>query len=124
MLGGIRKGRTYLYNPCPKKWVPCSQLDGIFIEEFRAWKLYEKVWQAGVRVINSMTTCNKGDDASMGIVICLWAVWSVNGFTAKAAILPPEFLTRVDQRMVNEVEGIGCTCYRNSGKPPATIEWE
>lgn len=73
---------------------------------------------------NSITTCTKGDDAAMGMVVCPWAVWSVNGFTAKAAILSPEFLAKVDQRMINEVEGIGCTCYRISGKPPATIEWE
>ncbi len=100
------------------------QLDGIFIEELRKAELYEKVWQAGVRVLNSMTTCTKGDDAAMGIVICLWAVWSVNGFTATAAELPRSFLKNVARRMTNEIREVGCVCERISDKPPATIEWE
>ncbi len=99
------------------------QIDGIFIEELRRWNLYETIWQAGAVVTQSVTTVTKGDDAGNGIVVALWAVWSVNGFTARAAELPYDFLKHVARRVTNEVEGIGSVTYRISGKPPATIEW-
>ena len=97
--------------------------DTIFIEELRKANLYESVWQAGAVVTISEITCTKGDDATMGNVIALWAVWSVNGFTAQAAELPYSFLKKVSQRMTNEIREAGAVVYRVSDKPPTTIEW-
>ena len=99
------------------------QADGIYIDELRRWELYDGIWQAGAVVTNSVTTCTKGDDAANGIVIALWAVWSVNGFTARAARLPWDFLERVSRRLTNEIRSVGSVVYRISDKPPATIEW-
>ena len=99
------------------------QADSIFIEELRKWKLYESTWQAGAVVTNSVTTCTKGDDAVSGCVIALWAVWSVNGFTARWARLPADFLDLVSRRITNEIREVGGVVYRISSKPPATIEW-
>lgn len=99
------------------------QADGIFIEELRRWDLYESVWQAGAAVTNSVTTCTKGDDAASGRVVALWAVWSVNGFTARWARLPNDFLDLVSRRLTNEIRQVGAVVYRISSKPPATIEW-
>ncbi|MDR3643022.1 MAG: gamma-glutamyl-gamma-aminobutyrate hydrolase family protein [Candidatus Doudnabacteria bacterium] len=98
-------------------------VDGIYIEEMRKWKLYDEIWQAGAVVTNSMITCTKGDDAVQGHVIALWAVWSVNGFTARAAELPYDFLKHVSQRITNEIREVGGVVYRISDKPPVTIEW-
>jgi GMP synthase (glutamine-hydrolysing) len=98
------------------------KLDGIYIEELRRWGLYESVWQAGAVVTQSITTCTKGDDAATGIIVSLWAVWSVNGFTAQAAELPYDFLKHVSLRMTNEIGEVGAVVYRISGKPPSTIE--
>lgn len=98
------------------------KLDGIYIEELRKWGIYESVWQAGAVVTQSITTCTKGDDAATGIIVSLWAVWSVNGFTAQAAELPYDFLKHVSLRMTNEIREIGAVTYRISGKPPSTIE--
>jgi len=100
------------------------QLDSIFIEELRKAGLYDKVWQAGVRVTREKTTCTKGDGATSGLIVIPWAVTSVNGFTAQAARFPEDFWDRVAQRMTNEVPEVGCVCERKSGKPPATIEFE
>lgn len=128
------------------------KVDGIFIEELKKWKsthnsppskesaahhsppfqggvrggylsLYDSTWQAGAVVTNSMITCTKGDDATEGHVIALWAVWSVNGFTARAAELPYDFLKHVSQRITNEIREVGGVVYRISDKPPVTIEW-
>lgn len=98
-------------------------VDGIYIEELRAADLYKTVWQAGATVTASVTTATKGDDAAEGYVVALWAVWSVNGFTARAAELPYDFLKKVSQRITNEVREVGAVVYRISDKPPTTIEW-
>ncbi|HUC87112.1 MAG TPA: glutamine-hydrolyzing GMP synthase [Candidatus Saccharimonadales bacterium] len=99
------------------------QLDGIYIEELRRWNLYDSVWQAGAVVTRSVTTGSKGDDATSGVIVALWAVWSVNGFTAQWAELPADFLRVVSQRITNEVPAVGAVVYRISDKPPTTIEW-
>ena len=59
----------------------------------------------------------------MGHVVTLWAVWSVNGFTARFAQLPYDFLEHVSRRITNEIREEGAVTYRISDKPPATIEW-
>ena len=98
-------------------------VDGIYIEELRAADLYKTVWQAGTVVTLSEHTVSKGDDAGLGHVVALWAVWSVNGFTARFAALPYDFLEKVSRRITNEVREVGAVTYRVSDKPPATIEW-
>jgi len=106
-----------------EKLAVARKADQIYIEELRNWSLYENVWQAGAVVTNSVTTCTKGDDSAEGFVVALWAVWSVNGFTARSAELPYEFLNHVSRRLTNEVREVGAVVYRISDKPPATIEW-
>ena len=98
-------------------------IDGIYIDELRKANLYNTVWQAGAVVTASNHTESKGDDAGSGHVVALWAVWSVNGFTARVAQLPYEFLDKVSRRITNEVREVGAVVYRISDKPPATIEW-
>jgi GMP synthase (glutamine-hydrolysing) len=99
------------------------QADSIYIEELRSWKLYDEIWQAGAVVTTSHVTCTKGDGAAEGVVVALWAVWSVNGFTARSAEVPYDFLRHVSQRLTNEIREVGAVVYRISDKPPATIEW-
>lgn len=97
--------------------------DGIYLEELRRAGLYETVWQAGAVVTQSHHTYTKGDDAGTGLVLALWAIWSVNGFTAEWAELPYEFLRTVSRRLTNEIPELAAVTYRISDKPPTTIEW-
>jgi GMP synthase (glutamine-hydrolysing) len=97
--------------------------DGIYLEELRQHQLYGSVWQAGAVVTQSVATYTKGDDAGSGLVLALWAVWSVNGFTAEWAELPYTFLRAVSRRLTNEIPEVASVVYRISDKPPATIEW-
>ena len=99
------------------------KVDGIYIEELRKADLYKTVWQAGAVVTRSEHTVTKGDDAGVGHVVALWAVWSVNGFTARFAQLPFDFLDTVSRRITNDVREVGAVVYRISDKPPTTIEW-
>ena len=96
--------------------------DEIYIGALRKWKFYDTVWQAGATVEQSITTCTKGDDATSGVVVSIWAVWSVNGFTARRARLSEDFLDYVAQRLGNEIREVGEVTYRITGKPPTTIE--
>ena len=97
--------------------------DGIYLEQLRLAELYETIWQAGVVVTHSIATYSKGDDAGSGLVLAVWAVWSVNGFTAEWAELPYEFLRKLSRRLTNEIPEVASVVYRISDKPPATIEW-
>ena len=97
--------------------------DGIYIEELRKSDLYKTVWQAGATLTHSMHSESKVDGAGLGHVLALWAVWSVNGFTARFAQLPYEFLDKVSRRITNEVREVGAVVYRISDKPPSTIEF-
>lgn len=106
-----------------EKLMMARELDRVYIQELRLTGLYEKVWQAGVVVTQSVHTYTKGDDAGSGPVIAYWAVWSVNGFTAQAADLPFEFRKRFARLVGNEVPGVGAVVYRDSDKPFSTIEW-
>ena len=106
-----------------EKLAIARQADGIYIEELRRWNLYDSVWQAGAVVTQSITTCTKGDGDASGLVLALWAVWSVNGFTARSADLPTDFQKQVSRRLTNEIREVGSVVYRISDKPPATIEW-
>ena len=106
-----------------EKLAMARQVDGICIEELHEWDLYRTVWQAGAVVTQSVHTVTKGDAGGEGCQVVFWAVWSVNGFTARAAELPFDFLRQIDRRITNEVAGVGVVSCQISGKPPATIEW-
>ncbi len=106
-----------------KKLAMSKQADGIWIEELRKAGYYHKVWQAGAVITKSEHTTTKGDEGGSGLVIALWAVWSVNGFTAQAAELPWWLIKKVSRRIGNEVKGAGAVVYRTSDKPFTTIEW-
>lgn len=97
--------------------------DGIYISELRKAGLYDSVWQSGAVVTHSVSTFTKGDDAGTGLLLLLWAIWSVNGFTAQWAELPYDFLRQVSQRITNEIPEIARVSYAVSDKPPATIEY-
>lgn len=99
------------------------EVDRIYIEELRNWGLYDVVWQAGAVITQSISTTTMGDEGGQGRVVALWAVTSVDGFTAKWSRLPQDFLDHVSRRITNEVKGVGAVVYRISNKPPATIEW-
>jgi len=108
----------------PEKLHGARILDGIFMEEIHRAGLYEKIWQAGVTITSSVASCSKGDDATSGWVVCMWAFHSVNGFTAEPVRLPWEVIERASQRMTNEVRQVARVTYNCTGKPPGTIEWE
>ena len=101
-----------------------KQADRIFIEELRAADLYDKVSQAFAVFLPVKSVGVVGDGRAYEWVVALRAVETIDFMTAHWAHLPYEFLGRVSNRIINELQGISRVVYDISGKPPATIEWE
>jgi len=93
-------------------------------EEFRKAGLYEKVWQAFPVLLSVKTVGVKGDERSYEYALALRVVESEDAMTASFAKLPWDFLERLAERLVNEVEGVNRVLYDVTHKPPATIEFE
>jgi GMP synthase (glutamine-hydrolysing) len=104
--------------------------DAIFIEELRATKAddgrswYEHTAQAFAVFLPVRSVGVMGDGRTYEHVVSLRAVQTTDFMTAHWAHLPHELLSRVANRIINEVRGLNRVVYDISSKPPATIEWE
>jgi GMP synthase (glutamine-hydrolysing) len=98
--------------------------DEIFISELRSNSLYNETWQAFAVLLPVQSVGVMGDERTYENTIALRSVTSVDGMTADWAHLPYDFLSRVSNRIINEVRGVNRVVYDISSKPPATIEWE
>ncbi|MBA2352725.1 MAG: glutamine-hydrolyzing GMP synthase [Burkholderiales bacterium] len=100
------------------------QADAIFIEELRVSGWYDKTSQAFAVFLPVKSVGVMGDGRTYEYVIALRAVQTQDFMTAQWAELPYPLLSKVSNRIINEVRGINRVVYDISGKPPATIEWE
>ncbi|MDL1865247.1 glutamine-hydrolyzing GMP synthase [Betaproteobacteria bacterium PRO5] len=100
------------------------QADAIFIEELRNAGWYEKTSQAFAVFLPIKSVGVMGDNRSYEYVVALRAVQTEDFMTAHWAELPYTLLSRISNRIINEIRGINRVVYDISGKPPATIEWE
>jgi GMP synthase (glutamine-hydrolysing) len=100
------------------------EADHIFINELKEQNLYDEVWQAFAVLLPIQTVGVMGDERTYEFTVGLRAVTSVDGMTADWAHLPHSFLSKVSNRIINEVRGVNRVVYDISSKPPSTIEWE
>ncbi len=98
--------------------------DAVFLEEIRAAGLYDAIWQAFAVLLPVRTVGVMGDGRTYDMACALRAVTSTDGMTADVYPFDIGFLTRVANRIVNEVRGINRVTYDITSKPPGTIEWE
>lgn len=104
--------------------------DAIFIDELynakttdgKSW--YTKISQAFAVFLPIKSVGVMGDCRTYEYVIALRAVQTQDFMTVNWAALPHDLLSRISNRIINEVHGINRVVYDISGKPPATIEWE
>ncbi|MDW7678970.1 MAG: glutamine-hydrolyzing GMP synthase [bacterium] len=108
----------------PERLALVRRADKIFIDELQRSGLYQTVWQAFAVLLPIQTVGVMGDERTYESVLALRAVTSEDAMTADWAKLPPEFLGRVANRIINEVPGVNRVVYDISSKPPSTIEWE
>ncbi|WP_158804586.1 MULTISPECIES: glutamine-hydrolyzing GMP synthase [unclassified Acidisoma] len=98
--------------------------DAIFLEELRTAKLYDAIWQAFAVLLPVRSVGVMGDGRTYDLACALRAVTSTDGMTADVYPFDMAFLSRVANRIVNEVRGINRVTYDITSKPPGTIEWE
>ncbi len=98
--------------------------DAIFIDELRTSGWYDKTAQAFAVFLPVKSVGVMGDGRTYEFVVALRAVQTQDFMTAHWAELPYGLLSKVSNRIINEVRGINRVVYDISGKPPATIEWE
>jgi GMP synthase (glutamine-hydrolysing) len=101
-----------------------QEVDHIFISGLKEFKLYDNVWQAGAIFLPIQSVGVMGDERTYENAIVLRAVSSTDGMTADWCHLPYDFLSKISNRIINNVKGINRVTYDISSKPPATIEWE
>ena len=100
------------------------EVDFIFINGLKEYKLYDEVWQAGAMLLSVRSVGVMGDERTYENVVALRAVTSTDGMTADWAHLPNDFLSKISNEIINKVSGVNRVVYDISSKPPATIEWE
>lgn len=101
-----------------------KRADHIAIEEIKRAGWYDKIWQALVVLLPIKSVGVMGDERTYENVAALRAVDSVDGMTADWVDIPHAVLSKISNRIINEVKGINRVVYDISSKPPATIEWE
>ncbi|TSA45432.1 MAG: glutamine-hydrolyzing GMP synthase [Deltaproteobacteria bacterium] len=98
--------------------------DAVLLEEIRSWNYYRKLWQSFAVLLPIKSVGIMGDQRTYENVIVIRAVTSDDAMTADWARLPHDLLSRVSNRIINEVRGVNRVVYDISSKPPSTIEWE
>ena len=98
--------------------------DAIYLEEIRSTGLYDEIWQAFAVLLPVQTVGVMGDARTYDFVCALRAVNSTDGMTADFYPFDMDFIGRVANRIINEVNGINRVVYDITSKPPGTIEWE
>lgn len=101
-----------------------QKADAIFMEELRNNHYYDKVAQAFAVFLPVKSVGVMGDGRTYDYVVALRAVETTDFMTANVAQLPFDLITKIANRIINEVKGINRVVYDVSGKPPSTIEWE
>lgn len=108
----------------PESIKKVQESDQILFEELKNQSLYEACWQAFTVLLPVQTVGVKGDARAYEEVICVRIVNSTDGMTATWTDLPHSFLSKVSNRVTNEVKGVTRVVYDITSKPPGTIEWE
>ena len=101
-----------------------QEADAIFREEMEKEGYSKEVSQYFAALSNMKSVGVKGDYRTYEYAVILRAVKTDDFMTASSFDLPYSFLSRVSDRIVNEVNGVNRVLYDYTSKPPATIELE
>ncbi|MBI2914394.1 MAG: glutamine-hydrolyzing GMP synthase [Firmicutes bacterium] len=100
------------------------EADSITVEEIRKDGLDLELWQYFAVLLDTRTVGVMGDERTYAHVVAVRAVVGEDAMTADWARLPYPTLSRISNRIMNEVRGVNRVVYDVSSKPPSTIEWE
>ena len=114
ILGEVTKDRLQLLRLA----------DAIVAEEIRSSGHYRKLWQSFAVLLPIRSVGVMGDERTYEYTVAVRAVESRDGMTADWARIPFDVLSRMSNRIANEVPGVNRVVYDITSKPPGTIEWE
>jgi GMP synthase (glutamine-hydrolysing) len=83
---------------------------------------YHKVWQAYAAVGDDLAVGVLGDERVYGHIVTIRIVESLDAMTADWSRLPYDLISKISNRITNEVYGVTWVTYSVSSKPPSTIE--
>ena len=98
--------------------------DYIYREELAKAGVDKNLGQYFAALTNMRSVGVMGDGRTYDYAIALRAVMTSDFMTADCAQIPWDVLTKVANRIVNEVKGVNRVMYDCTSKPPATIEFE
>ncbi|MFT4213762.1 MAG: glutamine-hydrolyzing GMP synthase [Microbacterium sp.] len=99
--------------------------DAIAREELTAAGLDGEIWQCPVVLLADVRSVGvQGDGRTYGHPIVLRPVSSEDAMTADWTRLPYDVLSRISNRITNEVREVNRVVLDVTSKPPGTIEWE
>ncbi|KJV69311.1 glutamine-hydrolyzing GMP synthase [Candidatus Neoehrlichia procyonis] len=110
-----------------------QEIDDIYINLMTEYGLYDCIWQAFAVLLPLKTVGVMGDSRTYGYICALRAVTSSDGMTANSFPFDEndsnklkfcDFLQKVSNAIVNNVEEVNRVTYDITSKPPSTIEWE
>ena len=101
-----------------------QEADAIFREELAKEGYDKKIGQYFAALTNMRSVGVMGDERTYDFAVALRAVVTSDFMTAEAADIPFEILSKVMNRIINEVSGINRVVYDLTSKPPGTIEFE
>ena len=99
--------------------------DAIVRAELTAAGLDRQIWQCPVVLLADVRSVGvQGDGRTYGHPVVLRPVTSEDAMTADWARIPDDVLSRISNRITNEVDGVNRVVLDVTSKPPGTIEWE
>ncbi|MBI2336980.1 MAG: glutamine-hydrolyzing GMP synthase [Deltaproteobacteria bacterium] len=101
-----------------------QEADDIIVSEIKTAGFYDKVWQVFGVLLPVKSVGVMGDERTYANVLAIRCVQSTDGMTADWVPLPFDLLSKMSNRIINQVSGINRVVYDISSKPPSTIEWE
>ncbi len=96
----------------------------ILREEFAKAGLDKKVWQYFTVIPDFKAVGVRNHERSMGYMVVIRAVNTIDAMTAEIERLDYDFLEKVVDRITTEVPSVNRVCYELTKKPVATIEFE
>lgn len=98
--------------------------DAIYREELAKAGCDKGLGQYFAALTNMRSVGVMGDERTYDYAVALRAVITSDFMTAEAAEIPYAVLSRVMNRVINEVKGVNRVLYDLTSKPPGTIEFE